>query len=64
MHEDNFEVYGARKVWRQLGREGIAVGRDRVARLMRELGIAGVVRGKPRRTTTPAPNRLWVADLT
>ena len=82
VHEDNFEVYGARKVWRQLGREGIAVGRDRVARLMRELGIAGVVRGKPRRTTTPAPtadrpadlverdftapapNRLWVADLT
>jgi putative transposase len=78
----NFQVYGARKVWRQLGREGIAVGRDRVARLMGELGIAGVVRGKPRRTTTPAeaaerpadlverdfsapaPNRLWVADLT
>jgi putative transposase len=82
VHKDNFEVYGVRKVWRQLGREGIAVGRDRVARLMRELGIAGVVRGKPRRTTTPAPtadrpadlverdftapapNRLWVADLT
>ena len=82
VHKDNFEVYGVRKVWRQLGREGIAVGRDRVARLMGELGIAGVVRGKPRRTTTPAPtadrpadlverdftapapNRLWVADLT
>ncbi len=80
--KDNFEVYGARKVWRQLGREGIAVGRDRVARLMGELGICGVVRGKPRRTTipaetadrpadlvkrdftAPAPNRLWVADLT
>jgi putative transposase len=58
------------------------VGRDRVARLMGELGIAGVVRGTPRRTTTsaetadrpadpverdftaPAPNRLWVTDLT
>jgi putative transposase len=82
VHKDNFSVYGARKVWRQLGREGIAVGRDRVARLMGALGIAGVVRGKPRRTTTPAeadqrpadlvdrdfsapaPNRLWVADLT
>jgi putative transposase len=82
VHKDNFGVYGARKVWRQLGREGIAVGRDRVARLMGELGIGGVVRGKPRRTTTPAataerpadlverdftapaPNRLWVADLT
>jgi putative transposase len=80
--KDNFEVYGARKVWRQLGREGVAVGRDRVARLMGELGICGVVRGKPRRTTipaetadrpadlvernftAPAPNRLWVADLT
>jgi putative transposase len=82
VHKDNFSVYGARKVWRQLGREGIAVGRDRVARLMGELGIAGVVRGKTKRTTTPAeaeqhpadlvernfsapaPNRLWVADLT
>jgi putative transposase len=78
----NFEVYGARKLWRQLGREGIAVGRDRVARLMGELGIRGVVRGAKRRTTipdpgdqrptdlvnrqfsAPAPNRLWVADLT
>jgi len=80
--DDNFEVYGARKVWRQLGREGIQAGRDRVARLMRQLGIAGVVRGAKRRTTipepagqrpadlvcrdfsAPAPNRLWVADLT
>ncbi len=82
VYDANFQVYGARKVWRQLGREGIAVGRDRVARLMGELGIAGVVRGSKRRTTTPAPtadrpadlverdfsapapNRLWVADLT
>jgi putative transposase len=82
VYKDNFSVYGARKVWRQLGREGIAVGRDRVARLMGELGIAGVVRGKTKRTTipaeaeqrpadlvernftAPAPNRLWVADLT
>jgi putative transposase len=47
-------VYGARKLWRQLLREGVHVGRDRVARLMRELGIAGVVRGKPKRTTIPA----------
>ena len=45
IHEDNFGVYGARKLWRQLLREGIRVGRDRVARLMRELGIAGVVAG-------------------
>jgi putative transposase len=38
-------VYGAEKVWWQLGREGFDVGRDRVARLMRELGPSGVVRG-------------------
>jgi putative transposase len=63
VHKDNFEVYGVRKVWRQLGREGIAVGRDRVGRLMGELGIAGVVRGKPRRTTTPAPTADRPADL-
>lgn len=54
VHEASFEAYGARKVWRQLRREGIAVGRDRVARLMGELGIRGVVRGSKRRTTTPA----------
>jgi putative transposase len=82
VYRNNLEVYGAEKLWRQLGREGIVVGRDRVARLMRDLGIRGVVRGKPRRTTSPAeaeqrpadlverdfhapaPNRLWVADLT
>jgi len=82
VYKANFSVYGTRKVWRQLGREGIPVGRDRVARLMGELGIRGVVRGRTKRTTTPAeadqrpadlvqrnfsapaPNRLWVADLT
>jgi putative transposase len=63
VYEANFSVYGARKVWRQLGREGTQVGRDRVARLMGELGIAGVVRGKPRRTTTPAPTADRPADL-
>jgi putative transposase len=51
--KDNYEVYGVRKVWRQLHREGIAVGRDRVQRLMKTLGIAGVRRGKKRRTTVP-----------
>ena len=54
VYKANFEVYGAEKVWRQLGREGIQVGRDRVARLMGALGIRGVVRGKPKRTTIPA----------
>jgi len=80
--DGNYQVYGAEKLWRQLAREGIQTGRDHVTRLMRQLGIRGVVRGKPRRTTTPdqgdqrpadlvqrdftapAPNRLWVADLT
>ncbi len=82
VYKENFEVYGAAKIWRQLQREEISVGRDRVARLMSELGIAGVVRGSPKRTTipaevgdrpadlvdrnftAPAPNRLWVTDLT
>jgi putative transposase len=82
VYDQNFEVYGAEKLWRQLAREGVTVGRDHVARLMRALGIRGVVRGATRRTTTPAdpadrpadlvnrqftapaPNRLWVADLT
>ena len=54
VYKANYEVYGAEKIWRQLAREGIAVGRDRVARLMAELGIRGVQRGKPKRTTIPA----------
>jgi putative transposase len=80
--DDNYQVYGARKLWRQLQREGLQVARCTVERLMGELGIAGVVRGKATRTTiadqqaprpadlverqftAPAPDRLWVADLT
>ena len=53
VHEDNFGVYGAHKVWRQLKREGFEVGRDRVRRLMRRLQLAGVRRGKVKRTTFP-----------
>ena len=53
--EVNFCVYGVRKVWRQLGREGIAVARCTVARLMRSMGLQGVVRGKKVRTTLPDP---------
>jgi putative transposase len=49
--EANYSVYGARKLWRQLHREGIAIGRDRVWRLMREAGIQGVRRGKTKFTT-------------
>jgi putative transposase len=51
--EANLEVYGARKIWRQLGREGIVVARCTVERLMRSMGIRGVVRGEPPRTTVP-----------
>src|SRR6266511_1443575 len=56
-------VYGARKVWRQLGREGISVARCTVERLMRELGLQGVRRGKARRTTTPDQAAARPADL-
>ncbi len=48
---ENFEVYGARKVWRQMLREGFDVARCTVERLMAELGLQGVIRGKPLRTT-------------
>jgi putative transposase len=53
--EANFSVYGVRKVWRQLGREGIGVARCTVARLMRAMGLQGAVRGKTVRTTIPSP---------
>jgi len=48
---ENFEVYGARKVWRQLQREGVDAARCTVERLMRSMGLQGVIRGKPLRTT-------------
>jgi putative transposase len=51
VHRDNFGVYGVDKVWAQLNREGTSVARCTVARLMRELGLRGVVRGKPKFTT-------------
>ncbi len=51
---DNFEVYGVRKVWRQLNREGHTVARCTVARLMSRQGLYGVVRGRRCRTTVPA----------
>jgi transposase InsO family protein len=53
--EANFCVYGVRKVWRQLAREGIVTARCTVARLMRKMGLAGVVRGRTVRTTIPDP---------
>lgn len=51
VHEENFQVYGARKVWLQMNREGISVARCTVERLMKSMGLQGVVRGKPVRTT-------------
>ncbi|ALK10623.1 Integrase core domain protein [Blastochloris viridis] len=50
---ENFEVYGARKVWRQMVREGFDVARCTVERLMQDMGLRGVIRGKPVRTTVP-----------
>lgn len=49
----NYKVYGVRKVWRQMRREGFDVARCTVARLMKDMGIQGIIRGKPHRTTIP-----------
>ena len=54
VYDENFEVYGAEKVWRQLRREEVAVARCTVERLMRALGLRGVVRGRAYRVTTVA----------
>jgi putative transposase len=74
VHRDNFGVYGIDKVWRQLDREGIKIGRDRVARLMDDLELSGVyvgrrsaprfqmrsARGRPTwsNATSPQPHRV------
>jgi putative transposase len=63
VHGEHFGVYGARKVWRQLHREGTAVARCTVERLMGELGLEGVRRGKAHRTTTPDTSATQPADL-
>ena len=71
VYHENFAVYGVRKVWRQLRREDFVVARCTVERLMRRLGLRGVIRGKSVRTTignpaTPCPldhvNRLFRAE--
>ena len=81
--EDSRRLYGARKVWKQLRRQGVTVARCTVERLMRAEGISGVVAKRVRPRTTvpgdpavrprdlverdfraPAPNRLWVTDIT
>jgi transposase InsO family protein len=63
VHAEHFGVYGARKVWRQLHREGIGVARCTVERLMGELGLQGVRRGKAHKTTTPEAAATRPADL-
>lgn len=59
----NIQVYGADKVWRQLNREGVAVARCTVGRLMRHQGLQGVRRGKAVRTTVPDPKAPCPLDL-
>ena len=63
IHAEHFSVYGVRKLWRQLRREGVAVGRDQVARLMGALGLAGATRTRRIRTTWPAAVSERPADL-
>ena len=61
--EENFRVYGVRKVWRQLRRESFDIARCTVARLMKTLGLQGVVRGRARRTTIHDPALPCPLDL-
>jgi putative transposase len=63
VHRDNFGVYGVRKIWRQLHREGVVVARCTVARNMRLLGLRGAVRGKVKRTTIAAATGSRPDDL-
>ena len=63
VHAGNYGVYGARKVWLTLNREGIPVARCTVERLMAELGLTGATRGKARRTTIADPAAARPADL-
>jgi putative transposase len=58
----NYRVYGARKIWRKLNRQGHVVARCTVERLMRKMGIAGAVRGKRVITTIPDPSAERAPD--
>ncbi len=60
--ETNFQVYGVCKVWRQLLREGFEVARCTIARLMQGMGLAGVIRGKPVKTTIGDQKALCPKD--
>jgi len=63
VHEDNYSVYGARKVWAELNRHGVDVARCTVERLMRETGLRGLLRDKSPRTTKPAAETRRPGDL-
>jgi len=61
--EENYSVYGVRKVWRQMRREGLDVARCTVARLMRDMSLQGVIRGKSQRTTISNKADVCPRDL-
>ena len=63
VYDENQQVYGVEKIWTQMNREGIRVGRDRVGRLMSVQGLAGEVRGKVWRTTFASETGPRPADL-
>ncbi len=63
VRQENFEVYGVRKMWRQMKLEGIDVARCTVRRLMREMGLRGVVRGREFKTTIADDSRVRPPDL-
>jgi putative transposase len=66
VHAANYGVYGPRKIWLALNREGIPVARCTIERLMRELGLSGALRSKKVRTTVADPERrgrrTWSGD--
>jgi putative transposase len=63
IHVGNYSVYGVRKMWQELHRQGTSVARCTVARLMRAAGLAGVRRGKKIRTTVADPGHERAGDL-
>jgi len=63
VHEDNYGVYGARKIWSELNRQGVDVARCTVERLMREIGLRGLLRDRSPRTTRPAAETGRPRDL-
>ncbi|MFY1674056.1 IS3 family transposase [Plantactinospora sp. WMMB334] len=63
IHAANYGVYGARKIWHELRRQGVEVARCTVERLMRESGLRGLLRDKAPRTTRPAAETSRPGDL-